>query len=370
MFSDLIQSVADQFAKNLPFVIYRKPKEQNVHAIFQEDDQVNYVKNFDESGFVFAPFDKSNSSILIPVDRISEAFYESNEIKKNSNVVLSNSSDQQQEFHLDLVKKGIQEINSGTFKKVVLSRILVSKYETSPFILFQNLLDHYSTAFCYLWYHPKVGMWLGATPEILLKTENQRLTTMSLAGTQKYFEDQVPDWGKKEIDEQQLVTSYISDALKPSLSNLNISERESVRAGNLWHLRTKLTGTFDKGNLESIIQALHPTPAVCGMPMNGAKNFILNSEGYDREFYTGYLGELNFKKETDRSSSRRNQENKAYKTIKITTTLFVNLRCMQMKEKLALIYIGGGVTKDSDPLKEWQETVAKSTTMLQVLALG
>lgn len=366
MFSDLLKSAADQYVKNLPFVIYRKPKEQKVRVIFQDDVQEHHIKNFEETGFVFAPFDKTRPSNLLVADRIIDADYSS---KTNSKIEFESGDDYvdaQKEFHLNLVQKGITEIKANTFKKVVLSRVLEVKCETAPLALFQNLLDKYSNAFCYLWHHPKVGTWLGATPEILLRTENQRLTTMSLAGTQKYLEDQLPEWGKKEIDEQQLVTNYISDALKSTIPNLFISNRESVRAGNLWHLRTKLTGTFDKGNLKTIIEALHPTPAVCGLPMLAAKNFILDQERYNRQYYTGYLGELNFKVERDRSSSRKNQENKAYKTIKNTTTLFVNLRCMQIMEKVANIYIGGGVTKDSDPNKEWRETVAKSRTMLQV----
>lgn len=367
MFSDLLESAADQYAKNLPFVIYRKPKEHKVRVIFQDDAQEHHIKNFEETGFVFAPFDNTSPSNLIVADRIMNADYMS---KNNSKIEIESEGshvDVQKEFHLNLVQKGITEIKANTFKKVVLSRVLEVNCEKNPLALFQNLLDKYSNAFCYLWHHPKVGTWLGATPEILLKTENQRLTTMSLAGTQKYIDDRLPVWGKKEIDEQQLVTNYISDALKSTIVNLIISNRESVRAGNLWHLRTKLTGTFDKGNLKTIIQALHPTPAVCGLPMLAAKNFILDQERYHRQYYTGYLGELNFKVERDRSSNRKNQENKAYKTIKNTTTLFVNLRCMQIKEKLSKIYIGGGVTKDSDPSREWRETVAKSRTMLQIL---
>ena len=79
------------------------------------------------------------------------------------------------------------------------------------------------------------------------------------------------------------------------------------------------------------------------------------------------MGELNFKEEQFRSGNRRNKENQAYKTIKNTSSLYVNLRCMQIKQDKAYIYVGGGITKDSIPNKEWEETVAKSKTMLKVL---
>jgi len=366
MFSDLIHKVADHQAKNLPFVVYRKPKDQTVRAIFQKNAQLLTTHNFEETGFVFAPFDANNLSVLIPIDAIFEGTYEPKNIQNAySEKRLDDTS--QKSFHINLVHKGISQIKSGEFKKVVLSRVLEAKCDTAPLVLFQRLLDRYNSAFCYLWYHPKVGIWLGATPEILLKTENRRLTTMSLAGTKKHVEGHLPEWGAKEIKEQQLVTNYISNTLGNTVSNINIAERASVKAGNLWHLRTKITATFEQSSFANIIDAMHPTPAVCGLPMVATKDFILTHEGYDREFYTGYLGELNFKEKKDRASNQRNQENKAYRSIKTTTTLFVNLRCMQLKPSQAKIYIGGGITEDSDAIKEWDETVAKSETMLCVL---
>lgn len=189
---------------------------------------------------------------------------------------------------------------------------------------------------------------------------------MSLAGTRIFVENQEPQWGPKELIEQEMVTDFIKKALNEKVIGLQIEEMESVRAGNLWHLRTKLSGRIKTG-LQPIIAALHPTPAVCGMPKNRAKEFILSNEDYEREFYTGYLGELNFKQMQGRNTNRKNQENNAYRTVKSTTELYVNLRCMQLKGAQALVYVGGGITEASDPIKEWEETVAKSRTMLQVL---
>lgn len=355
-----------QFDQKLPFVVYRKPKEKSVSAVFQHDDSLHHVKDFKERGFLFAPFDDDQPSILILADEFKEAAYD---VEGKSpgyfDRTAANNTDRQ--FHLELVKKGIEHIEKGEFQKVVLSRRVDVDCHTSPIELFQKLLATYQNALCYLWYHPKVGTWLGATPEILLKVENQSLTSMSLAGTQKFEGDFDPTWGKKELKEQEMVTGYVTEALKNKVSSLKISPRETTRAGDLLHLRTKLTGTIVKDNLPKIVEALHPTPAVCGMPMKASKDFILENENYNREFYTGYLGELNFKHELKRPFRRKNQEHRAYKTIKTTTTLFVNLRCMQLKDGQAQIYVGGGVTQDSIPEKEWDETVAKANTMLKVL---
>ena len=95
----------------------------------------------------------------------------------------------------------------------------------------------------------------------------------------------------------------------------------------------------------------HPTPAVCGLPAKKAKNFILENENYNREFYSGFLGEINIPKSTKNKKSH----------------LFVNLRCMSLENNIARIYVGGGITKDSIPEKEWEETVSKSFTMKSVL---
>jgi isochorismate synthase len=367
MFSELLQQIENQYAKNFPFVVYRKPKEELVHLVLQKDATVHYIKDFSETGFVFSPFDSREKSVLLLIDYKLQATYNpSTKLEfKTKDISEANSTDK--ELHINLVKKGIAEIRKGEFKKVVLSRKVESPYDSKPIDLFQKLLDAYPTAFCYLWHHPKVGTWLGATPEILLKIENRQLTTMSLAGTQQYVANETPHWVNKELSEQQLVTDYIAAALENSVSNLNIGERESIRAGNLWHLRTKLKGQIEKGSLSKIISMLHPTPAVCGMPMHATKEFILENENYNREFYTGFLGELNLKSERQRATSSRNQENKAYRALKTQTTLFVNLRCMQLKEDNARIYVGGGITQESDSEKEWLETVAKSATMLRVL---
>jgi isochorismate synthase len=124
------------------------------------------------------------------------------------------------------------------------------------------------------------------------------------------------------------------------------------------HLRTKVTGklTTKNAQLKILIRALHPTPAVCGLPRKKAKDFILENENYQREFYTGFLGELNIKDSKFKAQGQGS-----------TSNLFVNLRCMNIENTIASIYIGGGITKDSNAKKEWDETVSKSKTMKRVL---
>ena len=194
---------------------------------------------------------------------------------------------------------------------------------------------------------------------------------MALAGTQQYTDTTDVEWGLKEIEEQEFVTNSIVE----NIGDLDLDKNDilksgpyTVQAGKLLHLRTDISVKIDDNvKLEQIIHAIHPTPAICGLPKKEAKDFILKNEKYNREFYTGFLGELNIKEKVQRSSNRKNRENQAYLSLVKQTSLFVNLRCLKLDEDQAILYIGGGITKDSDPEQEWIETLNKAQTMKAVL---
>lgn len=371
---DFFGKLTHQLKINLPFVAYRKPNSGEVKAMLQKNDGLHIVKDYSESGFVFAPFDDGEDAILIPSDNsevINQTFNViSNECEK---LHKENSSIQSKEFHINLVQKGIDSINSNHLVKVVLSRVeTVELLETNPIQLFNRLLQTYPTAFVFCWYHPKVGLWLGASPETLLRVEGNRFETMALAGTQLYNGNLDMVWRDKEKEEQQLVTDYIVTNLQSSAGsqNINVSEVKTVKAGNLLHLQTNISGTlnFSTLNFKNFLTSLHPTPAICGIPRDRAKQFILKNENYNREFYTGFLGELNLPLKKMRSNNSRNIENQAYASIKKVSNLYVNLRCVQLRNKEAIIYVGGGITKDSIPENEWIETVNKTNTIKKVLS--
>ncbi|WP_417213520.1 chorismate-binding protein [Bizionia sp.] len=375
-FSVFLENLQDQYVNNLPFVAYRNPNETIIKTFLQQDDTLYKTTNFSESGFVFSPFNIKETSVLIPVETSLILEFESETIEEPSiNSCASKGIETSditvaKQNHIALVEKGIKAIHKGTFEKVVLSRQeSVTISETNPIKIYKRLLETYPTAYVYVWFHPKVGLWLGATPETLLHIENNQFSTMALAGTQVYKNTIDVVWKDKELEEQQIVTNFIVSNLESQLQDLKVSEVETVRAGNLVHLKTHISGRVNSNpsSLKNILKKLHPTPAVCGMPKEEAKQFILENEPYKRDFYTGFLGELNIKKSISRNPNRRNVENNAYTRIKTVTNLFVNLRCMQIQNTEALLYIGGGITKDSNPNLEWEETMAKSVTMKKVL---
>ena len=343
----LLNKIKEAYQNKLPFAVYNKPNESNVFGIFQKDNLLRVIQtDFNQSGFVFAPFDSSEESVFFSLDKsefVKDAFTKE-EIELEETSFLNDDS---KEKHVKIVEKAIKAIHQNEFKKVVISRKeIVNLNGVEVEQIYKKLVQLYPNAFVYVWFHPQVGLWFGATPETLLKVENSRFATMSLAGTQTYKNDEKVSWKPKEIEEQQIVTDYILNKLSNFSTNLKQQKTETIKAGSLLHLRTKITGDLQKDSLFSLVDLLHPTPAVCGLPKEKAKQFILENEDYNRSFYTGFLGELN---------------------IHNNSHLFVNLRCMEIKNNNAEIYVGGGITKESIPDKEWEETVAKSNIMLKVL---
>ncbi len=339
--------ITEALKAELPFVAYRHPKTDKLKGCFQKNNDLYYTSNFSESGFVFAPFDDTKPSVLFPLTEsviYMTDFPDTYMAVENKNQQWSLSKNSKA-THINLVQKGIDFFKTTDTKKVVLSRKeIVDAPDFNIVETFKKLLKNYTNAMVYVWFHPKKGLWLGATPETLLKTKNELFTTMALAGTQIYNGSLEVVWQKKEKQEQQFVTDYIVEKLN---DDITVSKSHTIKAGSLVHLCTMITGSLSQQlSLNTLIKLLHPTPAVCGLPMAEAKVFILVNEEYNREFYTGFLGELN---------------------INNTSSLFVNLRCMQVLEKQLAIYIGGGITVDSNPKKEWEETVAKSKVMLKVL---
>ncbi|MFP2994693.1 chorismate-binding protein [Spongiivirga sp. MCCC 1A20706] len=347
----LFDNIKRHYQKQLPFVVYRKPNTNMVESLLQQDTSLGEVNNFSNRGFVFANF-SGEKKILLPAENSislsAEIVFDNPPKPKDNTDVIGNGKDE--EKHIKLVEKGISTIKKGHLDKVVLSRKqLVAIPNLDPFSIFIDILSTYRNALCYLWYHPEIGTWMGASPEVFMDYKNNTLTTMSLAGTKPIIENQEVVWGEKEKKEQQFVTDYIISQLKTvglSGDQLHTSELQTVMAGEIAHLKTTISAHLeDSVSLESISEALHPTPAVAGLPKQESIDFIKNNEGYDREFYTGFLGEVD------------DAEMK----------LFVNLRCMQLFDDKVAIYVGGGITSESVAKNEWEETVYKSKTMLNIL---
>jgi isochorismate synthase len=351
--TNLFEQVKQHKEQDLPFVIYSKPNSNKTIGFFQSTDDLYLLSDFTQEGFVFAPFEsgspcvflRENVQIIEEVNIYSETNFESG--------LNSSLEDTSEKLNFEnLVLKAINIIKLGSCQKIVVSRkeeVIISNFdiETS----FKKMLTLYPAAFKYCMYHPKIGLWIGATPEQLVKVNGNEIKTVALAGT-KLKEDAL-EWKPKEQQEQQFVTDYILENISPFVVETSISKPYTVAAGNIQHIKTDISAKMNKvSSLKNIIDVLHPTPAVCGYPKNTALDFILENENYKRSYYTGFLGELNYSFETNKH---------------LTSDLFVNLRCMQVKEATAEIFVGCGITMDSNPEMEYLETKNKSETMKKIL---
>ena len=348
------KKLSSVIASNSPFVVYRKPNENLVTVIVQNTAEVYHLENFTEKGFVFSPFIKTEKKIIFPETTSTnfsieiEDFNGLDIVLQNFNIELISDLFKDKEEHILLTDKAIGFIQDKKAEKIVISRKEIIKRNNFDVLnSYKKMLKNYKNAMVYLWFHPKVGCWMGASPERLIHINNNEFKTMALAGTQSFENTAQVVWKAKEQEEQQFVTDYILETIKGTIQHIKVSEPYTSKAGSLLHIRTDVSGELkSKKELGMLIDALHPTPAVGGLPKNIATDFILKNECYHRSFYTGYLGELNVNNETN---------------------LYVNLRCMEIEKERISLYIGGGITKDSLAENEWEETVYKAEIMKRIL---
>ncbi len=245
--------------------------------------------------------------------------------------------------YLDFANQYLEDFKKGRASKAILSRIKKVEFSLNPESYFDALCEKYPTAFVYLISSKEFGTWIGATPEVLVSVENGNGKTMALAGTRP-ANDSV-EWTSKERDEQQYVTDYIDSKLKElSIDSIESDGPKTVLSGPVEHLRTDFEFELNATRQVELIEALHPTPAVCGLPLRESFEMINEIEAHDRGLYTGLIG-----------------------WIGAETQLYVNLRCAQIIDAECYLYVGGGLTIDSNPENEWVETENKAKTLLNVM---
>ena len=332
-FQDKLERLIQQ---KKPFILFRKPNQIKVE-LWENQEKTTTRKfscnSFDNSTIIEFNDDEvveiliddlPKIDLLLPVSTQNEA------ISYND--------------YINLIAKTVDELKSNSdTQKIVISRIKeLDKENINLSETFKNLHQYYPNAYVYLRYDVEEGCWIGASPELLLKEENQLIQTVSLAGT-KAKED---DWTDKEYHEQQVVTDYITTTLARFTNYVDVDGPFSVNAGFFEHLKSFISAQLmDKNKLYDVLKALHPTPAVGGMPKDLSTDFILTNEGYNRTFYAGFMGY-----ETENESE-----------------FFVNLRCAKIYQNKVKLYVGGGIMPDSIPENEWKETELKSKTIGELL---
>ncbi len=335
-----------------PFVLYKKSVSGQIHIWQQNDDQLYTTDDYDQPGFYMAPFDTEAHPVIIFPESVSKHqtfLVRDFDTNKDNFTVLNDlqAEETDQQNHIVKVQQALELIEKKILKKIVISRQQkISFTDFNAFNAVLKLMQTYENSMVYLWHHPQVGTWMGATPELLLEYKHNVLKTMALAGTLPVTNETPVSWQPKEIVEQQIVTDDIVSKLKMYSDQIDISKPTTVYQGALAHIKTDIEAIIEPKKLTSVIKALHPTPAVCGLPVDTAKKYIKQIEQYDRAYYTGFLGIKS----------------------KLQTNFYVNLRSMSIHDNYLNLYIGGGIVRGSNPEKEWVETLIKSNILRSVLS--
>jgi len=368
---------------NYSLALWRLPSESTHRLIISR--QITWLKQQEPletlpAGFLFAPFDHSLDRIFLQGDicfsfqdnalkspasdiEASSLAWLHSELKNNQSqekvfykIALSQPVIEQKEF-ISLIGEAIREIEELKLQKIVPSRVdvidLASGFEVVD--AFNMLCQANPNALISFVTTPSSGSWIGATPELLVSVENNIFRTVALAGTQRYENGQnlrSVAWTQKDIEEQALVERYIISCFKMiRLREYEEHGPKTVVAGNLLHLKSEFRVDMQATSFPQLgtvmLKLLHPTSAVCGSPLPAALHFLRRYERYERQFYTGYLGPVNVNREIH---------------------LYVNLRCAQLIEGKAILYAGAGITIDSNPAQEWEETEIKMQTLRSILS--
>ena len=339
------------------YAINRLPHEDHATLITQSVGEPMELHSLTElngkQGFVVAPFEVKADQPVVLIQGKTETIALSNEQLTADDGKNRLPSDMSNYYKVDFANYHSQ-LEADKFRKIVLARCADEQMPNGvkPIDLFYRACQLYPRLFIALVDTEKSGCWLTATPEILLDGHGTDWRTIALAGTMKLEGDQLDGegetltWSTKNIQEQRIVATYITECLEQFTDDFREEGPRTVRAANLVHLRSDFTFKLaDNNKIGDLLQALHPTPAVCGLPKREAFKFIVKNEHTPRRYYSGFMGPVA-------------QED---------THLYVSLRCMNIDGDVCHLYAGGGLLKDSVEEQEWLETEAKMETMKKLL---
>ena len=255
------------------------------------------------------------------------------------------------------IERAVERIASGELRKVVLAREVRvhAPGEIDPAVVFDGLRQGFPSCYCYLVGTPELAF-LGASPELLARRDGQRVQTVALAGTRRRSADPAVDshlgeqlmQSPKDREEQAIVTRRITRALEPvSVWVTAADEPVLVKVLNVQHLGTPIRAQLAEPlPLVQVAELLHPTPAVGGEPAAKALPLIPALEGLDRGWYAGPVGW------TDLSDDGE---------------FCVALRCALLRGRVAHLYAGEGIVRDSVPAEELAANEAKLQALLPLL---
>ncbi len=256
----------------------------------------------------------------------------------------------------NLVVKAKDILGNTQLEKLVLSRQKIFSVSNQPDwnFIFEELERKFPECYLFL-IKSKKSYFFGVSPEKFISVHNGKIEVEAVAGSAPRSKQQPEDLNlenglrvsTKNLKEHKYVSEFIINVLKEYSINITNSDNPEIKKlDNIQHLITKVSAELkEKNKLFELIEALYPTPAVCGVPKNDAIEYIRQLENYDRGLYSGLIGWLDFKGNCDFS---------------------VTIRSALAKGKEITAYAGAGIVEDSNPDEEFIETQLKLKPILML----
>lgn len=256
------------------------------------------------------------------------------------------------------VTAAIDRIRAGELEKVVLANAVTAELEARPDIghLLTRLGSSYPDCYRFAFTPETGGTFFGATPERLVRVSEDRVQTEALAGSIGRGDTTAEDeWltsqlrqSDKNNHEHDIVVEAIREQLETLTDGIDTGDRGVRRLANVQHLETPITARRPSGtHVLSLVEALHPTPAVGGLPPGDALATIRDTEAFDRGWYAAPVGWFD---------ADGNGE------------FAVAIRSAVAADRTVTAFAGAGIVEDSDPDEEWDELQLKYRPILDALA--
>lgn len=255
----------------------------------------------------------------------------------------------------DMVEAVRRDIKAGLFRKVVLARRaeVVSSQSWNVEHILAYLMQHFGSCTVFAFRRGDYTF-LGATPEKLLTLHSSVMSTEALAGSSLSTHDAAARElleNPKDREEHRLVVEEIEKCLGPLCDDLEVPSSPGIRhLRHVLHLQTPIRGRLKREtHVLKLVKALHPTPAVGGVPSKEAKALIRLLEPVERGWYAGPVGWFDGRGDG---------------------AFWVALRSAVICRTRAWLYAGAGIMQDSDPHHEYLETALKQRAILSALGVG
>lgn len=352
-----LKAAAKAAALNIPFILYSLPDSQELHFMASMPDPDMCVNEDPGAGsravITFfnndSPYPVAVKAQLTPADIMD---LPSGMDKLHDADISPCETSTPPTAYMAGIHEEINRLKRRRNAKTVLSRVISGTSVRTFSEIIRELFATFPHAFRFVFFTQETGLWAGASPELLLSHDSadNSIATMALAGTRPRTSGPHTGWDEKNIEEHNLVTDFIVQALVNAGATPETGTTTTEIYGEVEHLLTPITATGDNAAAAAVLDIINPTPALAGTPRDAALNDIREIENHDRQCYGGYI------------AIHSPEGIRAY----------VNLRCVmleQISEKKFTynIFTGGGITALSDPAAEWMETELKSHRLRAIL---